>query len=93
VDGSRYRLGVGQYAARHLFFALIGTAFANAVWYQLPRFDDVGRLTMFFFLVPVFGLAIGALAFGESISLREGSRVLVVLAGIGAIVWEARHKP
>jgi drug/metabolite transporter (DMT)-like permease len=76
-----------------LFLALIGTAFANTVWYWLIRRDDVGRLTMFFFLVPVFGLGIAALAFGEAISLREGAGVLVILAGIGAIAWESWREP
>ena len=72
-----------------LFLALIGTAFANAVWYWLVRHDDVGRLTMFFFLVPVFGLAIAALAFGETIGLLESLGVAVTLAAIGAIAWES----
>jgi drug/metabolite transporter (DMT)-like permease len=78
-----------------LFLALIGTAFATALWYWLIRHDDVGRLTMFFFLVPVFGLAIAALAFGEAISLWEGAGVIVTLAGIGAIAWESwpAHAP
>jgi len=74
-----------------LFLALIGTAFATAIWYWLIRHDDVGRLTMFFFLVPVFGLALAALAFGETIGLQEGAGVVVTLAGIGAVAWEASH--
>ena len=72
-----------------LFLALIGTAFANAVWYWLVRHDDVGRLTMFFFLVPVFGLGIAALAFGETIGMLESLGVAVTLAGIGAVAWES----
>ena len=72
-----------------LFLALIGTAFANAVWYWLIRHDDVGRLTMFFFLVPVFGLVLAALAYGETISLQEGAGVVVTLVGIGAVAWDA----
>jgi len=74
-----------------LFLALIGTALATAIWYWLIRRDDVGRLTLFFFLVPVFGLAIAALAFGEQVSLSAGIGVIVTLAGIGAVVWEARR--
>jgi drug/metabolite transporter (DMT)-like permease len=72
-----------------LFLALIGTAFATAVWYWLIRRDDVGRLTLFFFLVPVFGLALAALAFGEPVSLLERVGVTVTLAGMGAIARES----
>ena len=77
------------FAGLLLFLALIGTAFANAVWYWLIRHDDVGRLTMFFFLVPVFGLALAALAFGETISLLEGLGMALTLGGIGAVAWES----
>ena len=76
-----------------LFLALVGTAFATAIWYWLIRHDDVGRLTMSFFLVPVFGLAIAALAFGEAISQWEGAGVVVTLAGIGAVAWESWREP
>jgi len=72
-----------------LFLAIIGTAFATAIWYWLIRQDDVGRLTMFFFLVPVFGLAIATFTFGEAISLWEGAGIAMTLAGIGAVAWEA----
>jgi probable blue pigment (indigoidine) exporter len=72
-----------------LFLALIGTAFATALWYWLIRHDDVGRLTMFFFLVPALDLGIAALAFGEAIGLWEGAGVVVTLAAIGAVAWES----
>jgi O-acetylserine/cysteine efflux transporter len=77
------------FAGLLLFLALVGTALANAVWYWLVRRGDVGRLTMFFFLVPVFGLAIAALTFGETIDLLESLGVAVMLAGIGVIAWES----
>lgn len=79
-----------------LFLALIGTALANAVWYWLIRRDDLGRLTMFFFLVPVFGLGIAALVFSEGVRLLEGIGVIVTLTGIGVIAlegWRIRQAP
>ncbi len=79
----------GTFVGLLLFLALIGTALATAVWYWLVRHNDVGRLTMFFFLVPIFGLALAALVFGETVGLAEGAGVVVLLAGIGAVAWEA----
>jgi len=67
-----------------LFLALPGTALANAVWYWLVRRHAVGRLTMYLFLVPIFGLGLGALAFGERIGPWEGLGSGLVIAGIGA---------
>lgn len=72
-----------------LFLALPGTAIANAVWYWLIRQGDVGRLSMFFFLVPVLGLLLGATVFAEPIGLLEGIGVGLTLAGIGAVAREA----
>jgi drug/metabolite transporter (DMT)-like permease len=72
-----------------LFLALPGTAVANAVWYWLIRREDVGRLTMFFFLVPVLGLLLATAVFGEPIGLLEAIGVGLTFAGIGAVAWEA----
>lgn len=73
-----------------LFLAVVGTAVANAVWYWLVQREDVGRLTMFLFLVPVFGLGLAALLFGERVSTLEGAGVILAMAGIGALAWDSR---
>ena len=67
-----------------LFLALPGTALANAVWYWLVRRHAVGRLTMYLFLVPIFGLSLGALAFGERIGPWDGLGSMFVIAAIAA---------
>lgn len=36
------------------------SAFAIAVWYWLVQRDEVGRLSLLLFLVPVLGIGIGA---------------------------------
>ena len=77
-----------------LFLALIGTALANAVWYWLLQREEAGRLTMFLFLVPVLGLGIAALAFGERISLLEGIGSALTVIGVGIVeLSNARSRP
>ena len=71
-----------------LFLALIGTAFTTAVWYWLVQRGDVSRLTLFSFLVPVFGLAMAALFYGEAVSLLEISGVVFIIGGIGVVIRE-----
>lgn len=73
-----------------LFLALAGTSFVTAAWYWLIQREDVGRLSLFFYLVPVFGLGIAVLAFQEAISVFEGAGVVFILAGIGAAAGEGR---
>lgn len=66
-----------------LFLALAGTAFATALWYWLLQRDDVGRLTLYLFLVPVFGLGLAAAVFGERLGAIEWGGVGLTLAGLG----------
>lgn len=73
-----------------LFLALAGTALASFLWYWLVQHEDVGRLTLYLFLVPVIGLALAAVVFGERIGLMEGIGVTLAVAGIGAAVVESR---
>lgn len=81
-----------EFTALLLFLALAGTAFAFPVWYWLLKRDEVGRLTLFLFLVPVFGLAIAAVTFGERIGPLEGIGVVVALTGIWVAGWESRGR-
>jgi drug/metabolite transporter (DMT)-like permease len=76
-----------------LFMALVETSFPTVAWYWLVQQEDVGRLSLFFFLVPIFGLGFAAMVFNETINLYESVGVVVVLAGIGALIWEASHTP
>lgn len=64
-----------------LFLALVGTSVATAVWYGLIQRYNVGHLSVFLFLVPVFGLAIAAVGLSEQINLWEGVGVLMTLGG------------
>jgi O-acetylserine/cysteine efflux transporter len=73
-----------------LFLALAGTAFASFLWYWLVQREDLGRLSLYLFLVPVLGLTIAALVYGERIGLVEGLGVALATAGIGAAVLETR---
>ncbi len=54
--------------------------------------DEVGRLTMFFYLIPVLGLGMAALAFREEVGILEGMGALLTVAGLGPTARESwRH--
>ncbi len=72
-----------------LFLALVGTSFLTAAWYWLIERDDVGRLTMFLYLIPVLALGMAVLVYGEGVSPVEGIGILLTLAGIGATARES----
>lgn len=74
-----------------IFLAVPGTAVATAAWYWLVQGTDVGRLAMFFFLVPVFGLALASVTYGEQIGLFQAAGAMFILAGSGVTVVEDRQ--
>ena len=85
-------LWTAEFVGLLLFLALVGTSLAFAAWYWLVQYEEVGRLTMFLFLVPVLGLGLAALTFGERVGPVEGVGVGFTIAGIGAAVWETWHR-
>lgn len=70
-----------RFLALLAFVALVGTVFATALWYWLLQRDEVGRLSLLLFLVPVFGLALAVVLFGERFGARTMLGVLVALGG------------
>ncbi len=72
-----------------LFLALAATAFITATWYLLLQHSDVGRLSMVFFLVPVLGLGLAAVIFGETVSLLEALGVMLILIAMVAVARES----
>lgn len=75
-----------------LFLAILGTSLTTVVWYWLLRDDDLGRLTMFLFLVPAFGLGLAVWLFGETVSVLEVGGVAIILAAIGAATRESLRR-
>lgn len=70
------------FVATLLFLALAGTALTNVVWYGLVQRNDAGRMALFLFLIPVFGLAVAAVALGEPIWWQEGAGAALIVAGM-----------
>ncbi|MHB0858991.1 MAG: DMT family transporter [Anaerolineae bacterium] len=69
-----------------LFLALVGTSITTAVWYWLIQKEDVGRLSLLLFLVPVFGLAIGTLVLEETIGPLEVIGAVLTMVGVGVAI-------
>lgn len=75
-----------------LLLALFGTAFGSVAWYLLIQRHELGRLSLGFFLVPVFGLGI-ALMFGEKLNGVELlGAVIIMLAVLVSLLSPANLK-
>ena len=55
-----------------LLLGLGGTATTTAAWYWLIQRDDVGRLSLYLFLVPIVGVLLAVVLLGETVTLSTG---------------------
>lgn len=74
-----------EFVALLLFLALVGTSFTTVVWYWLLQRGDLGRLTLFLFLVPVFGLGLGTFLFGEKLGILSVIGVVLTVSGLAIV--------
>jgi drug/metabolite transporter (DMT)-like permease len=72
------------------FLATLGTAAATWTWYWLVQREDVGRLGVFMFAVPLLGLVLAWALFDEPTTLLTIAGALLT---IGAVLRVARPKP
>lgn len=81
----------GSFVSLFLFLTVVGTSAATALWFWLVQDEEVGRLTLQLFLVPVLGLLSAVVLFGEQVGAMEAAGVAFVLLGISLVV--SRSEP
>ena len=67
-----------------LYLALLSTV-AFTLWAELLKYNPVGRVAVFGFSIPVFGVALSALLLGEDI-FRLQNLAALLLVSLGIIV-------
>lgn len=70
--------------------SLFGTSLAFWLWFTALEEVELSRANAFTFLVPVFGLAIGAAFFDERLGWTQLAGVIVIVAGIALVQRDAR---
>lgn len=77
-------------AALMAYMALL-SALAFGIWGALLKHNPVGRVTIFNFLVPVFGVSLSAIFLGEDVlAWKNGVALLLVCSGIWLVTAERR---
>lgn len=79
-----------QFVGVLAFLSLAGTAFLTVAWYALIRTGELGRLSLFFFLVPAFGLGLAVWLLGETVSRTQGAGLVLVVATLAAAASPTR---
>ena len=77
-------------AALMTYMALL-SALAFSIWSALLKHNPVGRVTIFNFLIPVFGVSLSAIFLGEDVfALKNGVALVLVCVGIWLVTAEKR---
>ena len=79
-----------------LLLVLLGggtTAAATALWYWLIQREAVSRISLVLFLVPVAGVALGIVLFGERLVPIQVTGLLLILVGVAVAASTRVHRP
>lgn len=86
----------GGFVGLLLFLALAGTALSTWLWFWLLQRSEAGRLSLYLFLVPVFGLLIAMGGFGERLNALQGGGAALILGAIAVSIfggWSGKVRP
>jgi len=76
----------GVFLGLVIFLGVIGTALTEIIWFWLLQKYDAGKLSLYLFLIPVFGLLIAFFVFGETLQILEIIGIVIVISAIGLSV-------
>lgn len=74
-----------------MVYMVLLSALAFSIWSALLKHNPIGRVTIFNFLIPVFGVALSAVFLGEDVLIwKNGVALLLVCIGIWLVTAEKR---
>ena len=76
-----------------LLLGLGGTALTTAGWYWLIQRDDVGRLSLYLFLVPIVGVALAVTLLGEPLTLVAVIGIALTVLGVFSSLYRDIRRP
>lgn len=78
-------------SATLMVYMVLLSALAFSIWSALLKHNPVGRVTIFNFLIPVFGVALSAVFLGEDVLImKNGVALAMVCVGIWLVTAEKR---
>lgn len=80
LEGGEATVWSTSFTVTLLYLAVAGTTFITVAWYHLLGRHEAGPLSLAFFLVPAFGLALAALFLGETAAPVQFAGVALIVA-------------
>jgi drug/metabolite transporter (DMT)-like permease len=92
LEGAPRLHPTAEFSLSLAYLILVMSVGATFLWFWLLRHGEASRVSAFYFLTPIFGLALGALLLGETVRPLDGLGLAAVAAGI-VLVQSSRAAP
>jgi len=92
LEGAPHLVPTASFSLSLGYLVLVMSLGASFLWFWLLRHGEASRVSAFYFLTPIFGLALGALLLGEPVRPLDGLGLAAVAAGI-VLVQSSRAAP
>jgi drug/metabolite transporter (DMT)-like permease len=84
-EGAPHATWTWQFIVSFWYVVLVMSVGASLLWFWLLTHGEASRVTAYYFLTPVFGLAFSALLLREPVSLRDLGGLAAIAAGIALV--------
>ncbi|MDB5070176.1 MAG: EamA family transporter [Candidatus Eremiobacteraeota bacterium] len=85
LEGAPHAQLTWQFVASFWYVALVMSFGASALWFWLLNHGEASRVSAYYFLTPVFGLALAALLLHEPVGIRDIGGLVAIALGIALV--------
>jgi drug/metabolite transporter (DMT)-like permease len=85
LEGAPHAQLTWQFVASFWYVVLVMSFGASALWFWLLNHGEASRVSAYYFLTPVFGLALAALLLHEPVGVRDIGGLVAIALGIALV--------
>jgi drug/metabolite transporter (DMT)-like permease len=85
LEGAPHAQLTWQFVASFWYVVLVMSFGASALWFWLLTHGEASRVSAYYFLTPVFGLALAALLLHEPVGVRDLGGLIAIALGIALV--------
>jgi drug/metabolite transporter (DMT)-like permease len=85
LEGAPHAHLTWQFVASFWYVVLVMSFGASALWFWLLTHGEASRVSAYYFLTPVFGLALAALLLHEPVGVRDAGGLIAIALGIALV--------
>ena len=92
LEGTATIVWSGRFVILLAYLTVAGTALPTVLWYRVLQEDEVSRLSLLLFLIPVLGLVLAVAVFDEAVGPTETAGVIITIAALITVARGTRRR-